>query len=208
MTHRMGNLRGAGLATCKSNGREGLSVRRLDTLDDAAARAEARRLALVAAARWEKEQGWFNIPTQRTQAADDGASPFEMGMLALFRCARGEDVPGFIVRSFIEDLLTMMFAGLGSGVLAIPAWNKMADRPWALAWRLAETRLDLADGQSVKVDDLAVLCGLDGDDLESALRALSAPTSGLVAAAHARRILDSLCVPASALPPDPKSPTS
>lgn len=176
-----------------------MSVRRLDTLDDSAARSEAQRLFLVASARWEKEQGWFNVPAQRKQPADDGASPFEMGMLAMFRCARGEDVPGFIVRNFIDDLLTLMFAGLGSGVLAIPGWQKMADRPWALAWRLAETRLDLADGERVKLEDLALLCGLEVAEVEHTLGELGVAQSQTVSSADAAKILNSLRVPAAML---------
>ena len=141
-----------------------MEVRNLSSLDDNAALAECQRLRKVVVARWQQHATWFGLeavdPAQATEF-----SGFELGMLALFRYARGEAVPPPLVESFIDELLTLLFAGIASGVLAIPPWHRMEDRPWAHALRLAELRLCLIKGEAVERKTLCALLGLSADEL-------------------------------------------
>ena len=111
-------------------------------LSDEAALAEAKRIIMVSKARWRQMADSFGI-AEPLQGPDEFKEdcPFARSLLAIFRYARNVDVPEFIVRSAIDELLTLMFAGLANGVMALPAFDKMADKPWAMAWRIAELRL-------------------------------------------------------------------
>ncbi|MDX9719440.1 MAG: hypothetical protein RBU37_01740 [Myxococcota bacterium] len=147
------------------------STRHLLSFDDQAARAEATRLAQVVRQRWLKHADWLGLRAGEADPVDDGPCPFELGMLAMFRYARGDNVPPFIVRSFIDELLELMFAGLASGALALPSWQKMEDRPWAAAWRAAELRLLLESEDAPELQQLAYLLGVKPHTLEERLRA-------------------------------------
>ncbi len=148
------------------------ALRPLTSLDDNAARLEGRRVATVALARWRQNADWLGYPHTQSAPVNDGPSPFENGMLALFRYARGEDVPEVIVASFIDELLTLMFAGLASGALALPGFDKMRDRPWAVAWRAAELRLNASAHEPVSWSQLAHLLGADEPTLRATVGTL------------------------------------
>ena len=110
---------------------------KLCELTDLCAQAECRRLLLIVNARRRQEAQWFGHDSVSLFEYDEN-SAFVCGMVSLFRYARGEAVPPVLVESFLDTFLNMMFCGLASGVLALPSFKKMEDRPWAMAWRLAE----------------------------------------------------------------------
>ncbi len=159
-----------------------MSTRHLHCLDDQAALAEASRIRAATAARWCEHATWFGLDCATPESNQRQHSGFDVGFLALFRYARGQDVPPFIVRAFLADLLNLMFAGLASGAIALPKWDKMADRPWAYAWRLAELRLCAEDPQEMNADELAHLLGVDPHHLPP-----SAPTQ-LAALGRSKRL--------------------
>ena len=152
-------------------------ARPLHCLDDAAARAEACRLAATAHARWAKHATWFGFTEPDAQPPLED-SPFAVGMLALFRYARGEAVPPFIVRSVLDDLLELLFGGLASPALGLPPWRRMGDRPWALAWRAAELRLLVESEEPVEASVLAHLLGWNRSRLEAELLAVGLAPDG------------------------------
>lgn len=132
---------------------------KLSELSDKAAEVEARRLLTVIMARRHQMNHWLGIDGFEPIAYDEN-SGLAMGMLALFRYARGENVPPPLVASFLDELLTLMFSGLASGAMALPAFNKMQDRPWALAWRAAELRLAVEAGNELETEQFAHLLGI------------------------------------------------
>lgn len=138
---------------------------KLTDLSDSSAHAEARRLALVIMARREGLDAWLGIPRLEPQPQPSQESGFQAGMLALFRYARGEAVPAFIVRDFLDDLLKLMFCGLASPSMAVPSFERMGDRPWAHAWRLAELRLVCEEKQDVDTASLAHLLAVPAAEL-------------------------------------------
>lgn len=132
---------------------------RLAELSDKAAVVEAQRILTVIMARRHQVNRWLGIDGFEPIAYDEN-SGLAMGMLALFRYARGENVPPPLVQSFLDELLTLMFTGLASGAMALPPFNKMQDRPWALAWRIAELRLAIENGMDLDTEQFAHLMGV------------------------------------------------
>lgn len=144
---------------------------KLNELSDEAARAECRRLILVLNARRRKENAWFGCD-DGPQLSFDENSAFVTGMCALFRYARGNAIPAFVVQNFLDEFLTLMFAGVASGVLALPKFEKMADKPWALAWRAAELRMTLERDENAQIalSDAAHLLGTTSDMLSASYK--------------------------------------
>lgn len=151
----------------------------LDELTDIAAVAEARRLAQVLWARQKQHAQWLG-QEEPIHVFDENCG-FVMGMLSMFRYARGEQVPSFLVRDYMDELLNLMFCGLASNVLALPSFSRMQDRPWALAWRRAEIRLIIEDAEPVEVSRLAHLLGISSHELAQRLQ-LSDADNGMVSA--------------------------
>ena len=141
---------------------------RLNDLTDTAAIAECRRLAQVIWARERDYDQWLG--QTETQHEFDENCGFVSGMLAMFRYARGEAVPPFIVRDFINELLNLMFCGLASNMLALPGFNRMQDKPWAIAWRTAELRLALETDEPMEISQLAHLLGMSGTELKKQIQ--------------------------------------
>ena len=141
---------------------------KLNDLNDEAARAECRRLILVMNARRRRENAWFGCDDRQPLTFDEN-SAFVTGMCALFRYARGNAIPSFVVKNFLDEFLTLMFAGVASGVLALPKFEKMADKPWALAWRTAELRMALEQDENaqIPISDAAHLLGTTRETLIS-----------------------------------------
>ena len=137
---------------------------KLCELTDLCAQAECRRLLLIVNARRRQEAQWFGHDSVSLFEYDEN-SAFVCGMVSLFRYARGEAVPPVLVESFLDTFLNMMFCGLASGVLALPSFKKMEDRPWAMAWRLAEIRLALEGMRPVDTHQLAHLLGVTASEL-------------------------------------------
>ena len=129
-------------------------------LDDNAALTECRRILFIISARRRVENKWFGQESEPSDIPLNEDSAFVSGMLAMFRYARGEDVPPAIVQDFRDVLLNLMFTGLASGALALPSFRRMADRSWAIAWRLAEIRLALEGHETTDVSQLAHLLGV------------------------------------------------
>ncbi len=161
---------------------------RLSELSDQAAIAEANRLIAVTAARFTAHARWMGLAYEGKEVVD-AQSGFVVGMTALFRYARGESVPSPIVETFLDELLTLMFAGLGSGALALPSFQRMQDRPWAIAWRLAELRLFLERGEGMDRKQFAHLVGTREDEVASALERNHYPRDGKVPPDMLRAIL-------------------
>ena len=131
----------------------------LSDFSDTAALAESKRLSLVILARRTKLDDWTGLERETITPKPSENSGFTTGMLTLFRYARGEDVPATLVRSFLDDLLELMFCGLASPEMALPSFSKMGDRPWAHAWRAAEIRLVVDEQEPVETPTLAhLLC--------------------------------------------------
>lgn len=137
----------------------------LRDLSDTAALAEAKRLSLVILARRDKLDAWIGVPLQIPTPKPNEDSGFTIGMLAMFRYARGEDVPAPIVRTFIDDLLELLFCGLASPSMALPGFRRMEDRPWAHAWRAAEIRLICAEKEDTDAGTLAHLLKIPSSTL-------------------------------------------
>ncbi|MFA5625479.1 MAG: hypothetical protein WC966_10575 [Bradymonadales bacterium] len=131
----------------------------LRELSDKAAEIEARRLLTIIIARRHQMNRWLGIDAFEHIVYDEN-SGLAMGMLALFRYARGENVPAPLVQSFLDELLALMFTGLASGVMALPPFNRMQDRPWALAWRVAELRLAIEQKIHIESKQFAHLLGV------------------------------------------------
>lgn len=132
---------------------------KLSDFSDTAALAEVKRLTLVIMARRTKLDNWIGVTQDLCKPQPATESGFSSGMLSLFRYARGEDVPAFIVRDFLDDLLELMFCGLASPEMALPSFSNMNDRPWAHAWRAAEIRLVIDEAEPVETPTLAhLLC--------------------------------------------------
>lgn len=127
-------------------------------LSDVAALAEAKRLLLILSAQRRHQNMLFGCSDNGTIEfeADSGWS---MGMTALFRYARGESVPVFIVQDFLDELLKIMFCGLATNAMALPPFKRMADKPWAVAWRLCELRQAFEGEIDMDVSQLAHLLG-------------------------------------------------
>ncbi len=136
-------------------------------LSDKAAEAECRRLLSVIQARRKRDNAWFNHDGKPIAYDDDSA--FAVGMKTLFRYARGMDIPAFAVRDYLDSLLDLLFAGIASGVWALPPFEKMGDRPWAHAWRRAEIRMALETGEPMPVGQMAHLLGVTPDALRRSI---------------------------------------
>lgn len=132
---------------------------RLTEFTDVAADAECRRLLMVLSAQRRQQNAWFDIEDSGTLVFHPDAA-FGAGMRALFRYARGEAVPYVIVRDFLDELLNLMFCGLASNQLALPPFSRMADKPWALAWRMAELRMAWEGCETMDVPQMAHLMGV------------------------------------------------
>ena len=148
---------------------------KLIDLSDNSAHAEAKRLSLVIMARRDELDAWIGIPRLEPQPQPSQESCFHAGMLALFRYARGEAVPSFIVRDFLDDLLKLMFCGLASPSMAVPSFERMGDRPWAHAWRMAELRLVREEKQDVDTPTLAHLLGVSSAQIMTYLESHGLP---------------------------------
>lgn len=131
-----------------------------DILKDDMAYAECRRLLMVLSAQRRILSQWLGETTAPADIPLNEDSAFVSGMLAMFRYARGEQVPTVIVQDFRDELLKVMFSGLASGAFALPPFQRMADKPWAVAWRLAEIRLAFEGYESTDVSQLAHLLGI------------------------------------------------
>ena len=131
---------------------------------DEAAMAECRRLSQVIWSRQREHARWLG-QDESPHIFDENCA-FVTGMTAMFRYARGEEVPAFIVKSFIDELLVLMFCGLASNHLALPGFNRMQDKPWATAWRMAELRLMLEGEEEIEKGTLAHLLGISVQALE------------------------------------------
>lgn len=129
-------------------------------LNDDMAYAECRRLLLILSAQRRVQSQWFGEESSPADIPFNKDSAFVSGMLALFRYARGEQVPPVIVQDFRDELLKIMFSGLASGAFALPPFRRMADKSWAMAWRLAEIRLAFEGYESTDVSQLAHLLGI------------------------------------------------
>lgn len=141
---------------------------RLNDFSDIAAIAECRRLAQVIWSRERDYAQWLG-QTESMHEFDENCG-FVSGMLAMFRYARGEAVPPFIVRDFINELLNLMFCGLASNMLALPGFNRMQDKPWAIAWRFAELRLALETDETMEISQLAHLLGIPASELKMQIK--------------------------------------
>ena len=104
----------------------GMPMMKLTDLSDIAAESECRRLLMVVNARRKRDNAWFNYDESPIVYDDDSA--FVVGMKSLFRYARGESIPPFVVRDYLSQLLDLLFAGIASGALALPALGR-----WAIA---------------------------------------------------------------------------
>lgn len=165
---------------------------RLTEFTDAAADAESRRLLMVIGAQRRVQNTWFGIENTGTVAFQEDAA-FVVGMRALFRYARGVDVPYVMVRDFLDDLLNLMFCGLASNNLALPPFRRMADKPWALAWRAAELRMALEGHEVMDVPQLAHLLGIRPEELSTQILAQGlSVVDGVVPEAFLRQMLELL----------------
>lgn len=137
-------------------------------LCDQSAIAEAKRLLLTISAQRRVQNQWFGIEECANIEFEEN-SGWCMGMLALFRYARGEAVPPFIVQDFIDELLKLMFCGLATNTMALPPFKRMQDKPWAIAWRLAELRLAMEGEIEMDVSQIAHLLGESASTIEHQL---------------------------------------
>lgn len=172
-----------------------MQVRLLD-LTDASAYAECRRILLAVNGARAGISHWFNDEA-RAMAWDENCA-FCSGMLGLFRYARGESVPRAIVRNFLDMFLSLMFCGLASGAMALPPFAKMADKPWAVAWRVAEIRLSMEEMQPMPVANLAHLFGMGANEIENDIASCGmASKNGMAPAPYLRVLYERLraCVP-------------
>ncbi len=143
---------------------------RLMEFTDVAADAESRRILMVLGAQRRVQNDWFGVEGMGGIEFKE-ASGFVVGMRALFRYARGEGVPYVIVRDFLDDLLNLMFCGLASNNLALPPFSRMQDKPWALAWRMAELRMAFEGHEVMDIPQLAHLLGIRAGDLRMQIEA-------------------------------------
>ncbi len=137
-------------------------------LSDTAAKAECKRLLIAVSSQRSLQNRWFSQNSSGTIEFDEN-SAFVMGMNALFRYARGEAVPPAIVMDFLDDLLKLMFCGLANNTMALPPFKRMSDRPWAIAWRLAELRLAFEGHESMDASQLAHLLGVPQNTISTQL---------------------------------------
>lgn len=169
---------------------------KLNNLSDEAARAECRRLILVMNDRRRKENAWFGCDDGRQLTFDDN-SAFVTGMCALFRYARGNAVPSFVVKHFLDEFLTLMFAGVASGVLALPKFEKMADKPWAFAWRTAELRMTLEQDKNaqIAISDAAHLLGITRETLVASYKNETGNDvrNGYICASYVQQLIYRVC---------------
>ena len=142
-----------------------------DALSDAAAFEECRRILKIVSAQRRLHAQWFGEDAVPGEIACNEDSAFAQGMLAMFRYARGMAIPAVIVQDFRDELLRMMFCGLASGTLALPPFRRMADKPWAMAWRLAEIRLALEGHETTDLSQLAHLLAMPQNALACELAA-------------------------------------
>ena len=131
-----------------------------DILNDDMAYAECRRILIILSAQRRVHSQWLGEKTPPADILFNEDSAFVSGMLAMFRYARGEQVPPVIVQDFRDDLLKLMFSGLASGAFALPPFKRMADKPWAIAWRMSEIRLAFEGHESTDLSQLAHLLGI------------------------------------------------
>ena len=110
----------------------------------------------------------------------------------MFRYARGEDVPAFVVRDFIDELLKLMFGGLASPSFALPPFRRMQDKPWAIAWRAAELRLATEGGEDIDIPQLAHLLGVRAGMLADHIRSHFPESGELVPRAFLDEIMDAM----------------
>lgn len=128
-------------------------------LSDLAAQRECKRLLQIMTAQRRSQNHWLNKEDPKPLIFDEN-SAFANGMRSLFRYARGEFVPPPIVMDFIDELLKLMFCGLASNTMALPPFERMSDRPWAIAWRFAELRLGIEGHETLDISQLAHLLGV------------------------------------------------
>lgn len=159
----------------------------LNTLTDAVALAESRRLILVVGARQREWNRWFHFEDGTT--AFDPNSGFVMGMLAMFRYARGEAVPSFFVHDFIDSFLKLMFCGLANNTMALPPMRRMADKPWAHAWRLAELRLAVEGEERMDISQLAHLLGRKEEEVRDEIHKVYPETADEVPHAYLQSVM-------------------
>lgn len=165
---------------------------RLTEFTDMAADAECRRLLMVLGAQRRVQNAWFGCESVGTIEFKADAA-FTGGMRALFRYARGEAVPYVIVRDFLDDLLNLMFCGLGSNHLALPPFSRMADKPWALAWRVAELRMAWEGHETMDVPQMAHLLGIRQTELLAQIESQGMSlTDGNVPRGFLQQMLDKL----------------
>ncbi len=162
-------------------------------LTDVAAKAECRRLLLVISAQRRIHNQWFgeDEPAQINLKED---SAFCFGMISMFRYARGEDVPAFVVQDFIDELLKLMFCGLATDQMALAPFKRMQDRPWAVAWRLAELRLAMEGYGELDVPGLAHLLGEKRQSVEQKLIEKGIDPEGSLPASIFREIYEAIQV--------------
>ncbi len=163
----------------------------LNELTDEAAVAECRRLLFVISARKRELAQWFGDEEARTIAFEEN-SAFAMGMISMFRYARGMDIPPFVVRDFIDELLKLMFGGLASGSFALPPFRRMTDKPWAIAWRVAELRLAADGGEDIDIPQLAHLLGAKPTELAAHIHAHFPDAESLVPREFLAEIIEAL----------------
>ena len=163
----------------------------LNELTDEAAIAECRRLLFVISARKRELAQWFGDDDAHTIAFEEN-SAFAMGMISMFRYARVMDIPPFVVRDFIDELLKLMFGGLASGSFALPPFRRMTDKPWAIAWRVAELRLAAEGGEDIDIPQLAHLLGTKPAELADHIHAHFPDEESLVPREFLDEIIEAL----------------
>ena len=163
----------------------------LNELTDEAAIAECRRLLFIISARKRELAQWFGDDDAHTIAFEEN-SAFAMGMISMFRYARGMDIPPFVVRDFIDELLKLMFGGLASGSFALPPFRRMTDKPWAIAWRVAELRLAAEGGEDIDIPQLAHLLGTKPAELADHIHAHFPDAESLVPREFLDEIIEAL----------------
>ncbi len=162
-------------------------------LSDQSAIAEAKRLLLTISAQRRVQNQWFGIE-QCANIEFEENSGWCMGMLALFRYARGDAVPPFIVQDFIDGLLKLMFCGLATNTMALPPFKRMQDKPWAIAWRLAELRLAIEGAIEMDVSQIAHLLGEPVSMIERELSEKGYSSEGAIPEAFLYEIFQALSV--------------
>ena len=140
-------------------------------LDDNTAIEECKRLLAIISARRRLDSSWYGEETPTQEIPFNPNSGFVSGMLAMYRYARGESAPAVVVQDFRNDLLRLMFGGLATGAYALPTFERMAEKSWANAWRLAELRLAIEGHEITVVPQLAHLLGITQNALSKQLTA-------------------------------------